>query len=554
MHFDAVLMEPRRARMEAGGFWAGRTPLDYFEACLAAGPEARALTAITVATGERRDLTWAELDLLSWRAAAGLRRLGLGKDDVLSCQLPNSWEFVVVYLAASRLGVVFNPVMPIFRERELRFMLRHGEVKAFVIPKLLRGFDHEAMAEAMRPDLPDLAHLLVAGQSFDTLLLDPALDAEVPAAREASARDRSGPNDVCQLIYTSGTTGEPKGVMHTANTMYANLRAYADRLGLGEADTVLMASPMAHQTGFMYGLLMPLMLRARMVLMDGWDKALAAKLVEAERISFTMASTPFLMDLTSAVQELGSDPSSLRIFLCAGTSIPGPLVERAQAVLGARILSAWGMTENGAVTVVAPSDPDDRSVNSDGFALPGMELEVRAPDGTPLAAGEEGELYVRGCSNFVGYLKRPQWNNTDAEGWFDTGDIARMDEAGYIRICGRSKDVIIRGAENIPVVEVEALLYKHPAVAMVAIVAYPDARLGERACAFVVPKPGEHFDFEEMAAFLERQQLARQYFPERLEVVEALPATASGKIQKFALRNRLREEFEAMSTGEKTNG
>lgn len=551
MKFDAVLMEPRREAMEAAGFWPGKTLLDYFEDCLARQPDAPALTSITVAEGGRRDLTWAEIDTLSWRAAAGLHRLGLVKDDVLACQLPNSWEFVVLYIACRKLGIVFNPVMPIFREHELRFMLKHGEARAFVVPKQFRGFDHEAMAEGMRPDLPDLQHIIVAGgsgaNSFDALLLDPALEADA-ALRELSAKARGDANDVCQLIYTSGTTGEPKGVMHTANTMYSNLVAYAGRLGLGSGDIVLMASPMAHQTGFMYGFLLPVMLGARMVLMDSWDKDLAARVIAEDRVTFTMASTPFLMDLSNAVAEGGTDSRSLRIFLCAGTAIPGPLVERAQAVLGAKVLSAWGMTENGAVTVVAPSDPDNRSVQTDGFVLPGMELQIRGTDGAPVPPGHEGELYVRGCSNFVGYLKRPQWNNTDAEGWFDTGDIARMDEAGYIRICGRSKDVIIRGAENIPVVEVEALLYKHPAVHQVAIVAYPDDRLGERACAFIVPKPGQTIDFAEMAAFLGAQRLAKQYFPERLELRDRLPATASGKIQKFALRNELKAEYEARRT------
>ncbi|WEF24733.1 cyclohexanecarboxylate-CoA ligase [Paracoccus sp. S3-43] len=548
MKFDAVLIEPRRARMEAEGLWPGKTLLDYFEECLAEKPDAPALTSIVVGAGIRTDLTWAQIDARAWRAAEGLRRLGLVKDDVLACQLPNSWEFIVLYIACRRLGVVFNPVMPIFREHELLFMLKHGEVKAFVVPKIFRHFDHEAMAEGMRPDLPDLRHIIVAGgagpNSFDAALMEPALD-DAPGLRETSARDRGDANDVCQLIYTSGTTGEPKGVMHTANTMYANLVAYSDRLHLGAGDIVLMASPMAHQTGFMYGFLMPVMLKARMVLMDSWDKALAARLIAEERVSFTMASTPFLMDLSAAVEEGGTDASSLRIFLCAGTAIPGPLVERAHAILGAKVISAWGMTENGAVTVVAPEDPDERSVHTDGRPLPGMELQIRGTDGKPVTAGHEGELYVRGCSNFGGYLKRPQWNNTDAEGWFDTGDIARMDEAGYIRICGRSKDVIIRGAENIPVVEVEALLYKHPAVQQVAIVAYPDDRLGERACAFVVPKPGQALDFAGMTAFLKEQHIAVQYVPERLEVRDRLPSTASGKIQKFALRNELRAEYEA---------
>jgi cyclohexanecarboxylate-CoA ligase len=158
-----------------------------------------------------------------------------------------------------------------------------------------------------------------------------------------------------------------------------------------------------------------------------------------------------------------------------------------------------------------------------------------------LAPGETGRLLVRSCSNFGGYLKRPQWNNTDADGWFDTGDRAHIDTAGYIRISGCSKDVIIRGGENIPVVEVEALLYKHPAVAMAAIVAYPDERLGERACAVVVPKPGQSLDFAGMVEFLKAQKLAIQYVPERLLVRDTMPATPSGKVQKFRLREMLRD-------------
>jgi len=547
MKFDAVLLEPRRAKMEAERLWPGKTLLDYFETWLSERPDALALTSIAFSPQQRHDFTYAELDRLSWRVAAGLHRLGLRKDDVLACQLSNVWEYVVLYIACRKLGIVFNPVMPIFREHELRFMLRHGEARAFVIPKVFRGFDHEAMVAALRSELPDLDHVVVIGgegkNSFDAMLMDPALD-NMPGLSEISARDRGNANDVCQLIYTSGTTGEPKGVMHTANTMYSNLVAYADRLELSESDIILMASPMAHQTGFMYGLLLPVMLGARMVLMESWDKAAAARLIAEERVTFTMASTPFLMDLAAIVDELGIDVSSLRIFLCAGTAIPGSLVERARRSLGTKIISAWGMTENGAVSVVSPADPDERSINTDGFVLTGMELQIRGADGKPAPKGLEGELYVRGCSNFVGYLKRPEWNNTDAEGWFDTGDIARIDAQGYVRICGRSKDVIIRGAENIPVVEVEKLLYENPDIEQVAIVAYPDDRLGERACAFIVPRKGVTLTFEDMVRFLDSRHLAKQYYPERLEISERLPATAAGKIQKFVLRNMLREAHE----------
>lgn len=543
MEFDAVLIEPRRAAMTAAGFWHDKTADDYFDACLATKPHERALTSLSSVTGARRDLTWAELDLLADRAAIGLRKLGVGRNDVVSCQLPNSWQFVVTFLGCSRIGAVFNPVMPIFRERELGFMLRHGEAKVFVVPKLLRHFDHEAMAATLLAELPDLEQIVVqdgpGDNSFDALLSNPAFDAE----RASITRDtRLGPNDVCQLIYTSGTTGEPKGVMHTANTMYSNLIPLSERLHMSDRDVVMMFSPMAHQTGFMYGWLLPLMLRARMVLIDVWDKSLAAHTIETDGVTWTMASTPFLMDLTAEVEDRGIDPSSLRIFLCAGTAIPGPVVERAQSVLGAKVISAWGLTENGAVTLVRPEDPDNRSATSDGLPLPGIELQLRNAAGQICQVGEEGEIYVRGCSNFGGYLKRPQWNNYDADGWFDTGDLGRLDAEGYLRISGRSKDIIIRGAENIPVIEIEAIMYKNPAVQSIAIVGYPDDRLGERACAFVVTRPGHSLSFADMQTHLKAHQVAIQYWPERLEVRDALPCTASGKIQKFALRKMLREE------------
>lgn len=547
MEFDATLIAPRIKAMTENGYWQDKTVNDYFDICLAECPDKRAITSIIAATGARTDLTYRQLDKLANRVSVGLNRLGVGKNDVVACQLPNCWEFVATYLGCSRIGAVFNPVMHIFREHELLFMLRHGEAKAFVSPSMFRGFNHEAMAEGMRPELPDLQHIIVLGgageNSFEALLQDPEFE-EDKGLRSLVTSNLPGANDVCQLIYTSGTTGEPKGVMHTANTMYSNLVPYAERLDLGAEDVVLMASPMAHQTGFMYGLLMPIQLRASSVLLDSWDKDIAARLIEEEGCTFTMASTPFLADLSNAVSDLGVNSASLRTFLCAGTAIPGAIVEHARATLGANIVSAWGMTENGAVTLTNLDDPDERSVNTDGYPLAGIEVQMRLADGSIAPVGQEGELFVRGCSNFGGYLKRPQLNAVDKDGWFDTGDIARCDERGYIRICGRSKDIIIRGAENIPVIEVETVLFKHPSIASVAIVGYPDERLGERACAFVVTRPGKEFSLADMTEYLAAQHLSKQYWPERLELRDALPSTASGKVQKFALRNMLREELD----------
>ena len=543
MQFDPVLLAPRRAESIAKGWWHDRTINDALDACLATCPDQLALTAVRSESGDVRRFTYRELARMADRIAVGLSRLGVGRDDVVAMQLPNWWQFTALYLACSRLGAVVNPLMHIFRERELSFMLRHGEAKVLIVPKVFRGFDHEAMARALQPSLPDLRRIVVVGgggpDDFDALLTQPAWEQEDDADALLHG-SRPGPDDITQLIYTSGTTGEPKGVMHSANTVMANILPYAERLHLTHDDVVLMASPMAHQTGFMYGLVMPIVLRARVVLLDVWDPKKAAELIRTEGVGFTMASTPFLTDLTKTVQETGAGVPSLKTFLCAGAPIPGALVEQARQVLGTKIVSAWGMTENGAVTTIRPEDDDVRAFTTDGCALPGVEVRVVDDAGQTLAPGEVGRLVVRACSNFGGYLKRPQWNATDADGWFDTGDLAHLDAAGYLRISGRSKDVIIRGGENIPVFEVESLLYKHPAVAQVAIVAYPDERLGERACAVVVHKPGQHLDFAGMVEFLKSHKLAVQYVPERLVVRDAMPATPSGKIQKFKLREMLR--------------
>ncbi|WP_346296323.1 cyclohexanecarboxylate-CoA ligase [Rhodopseudomonas sp. P1] len=545
MEFDAVLLPPRRAASIAAGLWHDRTINDDLDACVAHCPDKIALTAVRLDSGAVRRFSYRELATLADRVAVGLSRLGVGRGDVVAMQLPNWWQFTVLYLACSRIGAVLNPLMPIFRERELSFMLKHGEAKVLVVPKSFRGFDHEAMARGLQPDLPALRTIVVVdgggADDFDTLLTTPEWEKQ-PDAAAILQGSRPSPDDITQLIYTSGTTGEPKGVMHSANTLMANIVPYAQRLALRESDVILMASPMAHQTGFMYGLMMPIMLRASAVLQDIWDPAKAAELIRAERVTFTMASTPFLTDLTRVVKESGEPVPSLKTFLCAGAPIPGPLVEQAQAGLGAKIVSAWGMTENGAVTLIKLDDDDKLASTTDGCPLPGVEVKVIDGDGKALPPNQIGRLVVRSCSNFGGYLKRPHWNGTDADGWFDTGDLAYMTADGYIRISGRSKDVIIRGGENIPVVEIEALLYKHPAVAQVAIVAYPDERLGERACAVVVPKTGASIDFAAIVEFLKAQKLALQYIPERLVVRDAMPATPSGKIQKFRLREMLQQD------------
>ena len=537
MQYDHERLMARRAQMVARGDWRDTTLLDHLARAVAKTPDRTAVVAIrSDEMASERRITYRELDRLSGHVAGNLRARGVGPGDTVSFQLPNWWEFTVLHLGCLKAGAVSNPLMVIFRERELGFMLALAETKVLVVPAQFRGFDYPAMVARVRDRLPALKHVFAAGgdtpdaEPFDALLTP----AECPA-------NHLNPDGIIQLLYTSGTTGEPKGVLHTSNTLLSNLVPFAERLGLGEADVIHMPSPMAHQLGFMYGLILPVMLGCTAVLQDVFAAPEMARQIVQEHATVTLGATPFLNDLTEHMEKTGTATPSLRVFASAGAPIPRALVTKARHTLGAAIVSAWGMSENGAVTTTKLDDPEERATSTDGCALPGMEVRVADPNGALVPPGELGELQVRGCSNFVGYLKRPELDNTDAEGWFGTGDLARMDE-GYIRIAGRSKDIVIRGGENIPVVEVENLLFRHPAIAEVAVVGFPDARLGERACAFVKTREGQTLSFAEMTEYLNAQSMARQYIPERLEIVMEMPRTPSGKVQKFRLREMARQQ------------
>lgn len=543
MDFDAVLLPPRKEKMLQQGYWLNTTILESLNQAVHQNPDKVALVSYKTEEQSEKSFTYREILHTAQKIALGLKNLGVQKQDIVSCQLPNWWEFTLLYIACRRIGAVLNPLMPIFRERELSFMLKHTESKVFIVPKTFRKFNHENLAYQLQENIKSLEHVIVIGgegeNNFETCLLNHGLDHD-PQMLETLNDVKITADDVAQLIFTSGTTGEPKGVMHTANTLFSNIVPYAKRLNLNKDDVILMGSPMAHQTGFMYGLIMPILLQAKAVLQDVWDVNTAIHLIQKYQVSFTMASTPFLNDLSEAVLDTHQSLDSLKLFLCAGAPIPSTLVQKARQNMGVKVISAWGMTECGAVTMTRPEDDDERSFNTDGLPLSGVEVKIVDDQGHLLAANQSGTLMIRSCSNFGGYLKRAHLNETDEYDWFDTGDIAYQDERGYIRIAGRKKDVIIRGGENIPVAEVESLIYLHPDIATVALVPYPDERMGEKACAIVKLKENtEHIALKDLVDFLKQHNLANQYLPERLEIWNDIPMTPSGKIQKFKLRELL---------------
>ena len=535
---DGLMLTPQRLEQERqAGHWQNLTSEDFLQKALQANPDKIFIVDYNSVSGRQRTISYRQIDRFSKRIAARLAGLGIERGDVVAVQLPNWWEFVAIHLACVRIGAITNPLQPIFRERELEFMLGFADTKLLFIPEVFRGFQYAPMIDAIRAQLPELKHVFTVGgaqRSFEQAFIDQRWEDEIDVDDLISERQLE-PDEVAEICYTSGTTGQPKGVLHTYNTLVACTGPTA-AFELDEKSVALMSSPLSHQTGFLYGFLTPLMRGAKVVYQDIWNADEAARLIHDEGVTYTMGATPFLADLSSTPALDKYPPNSLSLFVCAGAPIPRVLAKSAAQRFGARIAAGWGMSENGLVTITQPGDSEEKVFGTDGIGWPGQEVRVVDENKHPVANGVVGDLQTRGSANFVGYLKRPEAYDLDEDGWFDTGDIAVMDEDGYIRITSRAKDIIIRGGENVPVVEVEELLYRHDAIVDAAVVAMPDARLGEKGCAFVTLKDGATLSFEDLRDYFAECRLAKNYWPERLEIIQDFPRTPSGKIQKFKLR------------------
>lgn len=541
MGFETMLTEEYRKRYESE--WPNKTILDYLKEAVTSNPDKLAIV------DRKSRYTYKELSELVDRAALGLLELGLKKGDVISIQLPNWNEFVILHLAITRIGAITNPLVPIYRDREIRFMAKMAESKMIIVPDEFRGFNYPDMIKRLLPEWPSMQHVFVLGDHVPEGMnsLSSFLNEPWERRRDRAELDQIqlDPNELVEVIFTSGTTGEPKGVMHTHNTVLTAPVYWIDHLSLTADDVVFMASTFAHQTGFLYGVCLPIIFGGTAIYQDIWNPNEFLELIEKERITFTTSATPFLQDVIQAERIEDFDISSLRVFIAVGAPIPRAVVKQADEKLPCKILSGWGQTEDGMVTATLIDDTEEKLTSTDGAPFPGMEIKVVDPQGRTLPPNVEGNLLCRGPALFVGYLKRLEQTKSEFDGdWFMTGDRAFMDQDGYIRIAGRSKDIIIRGGENIPVAYVENVLYEHPDIANVQIVAMPDARLQERACAFITMKPDkEALTLETMKQFLEAKGLTKQYWPEHLEVIDQFPTTPSGKIQKFRLRELIKEKM-----------
>jgi acyl-CoA synthetase (AMP-forming)/AMP-acid ligase II len=532
---DVVTSPDRRRSYEAAGLWDDTTLAGRVSAHAAASPDT---LAVVDAAGRH---SYGSLAGDAAAVATAMRSRGVAAGDVVSIQLPNRYETVVAAVAAQSVGAVINPLLPNYRQHELVNVFTTAPPRMILTPGEYRGFDHRGLVGAVvaASGAPAPVHV-VGGDSpgpdavaFESLLGDgsDSLDAGVAS-------------DVSELIFTSGTEARPKAIMHTERNANFSVRVAWDDLGVGPGDVVWMPSPLGHSTGFNYGLRFAMYHGLPLVLQDRWSGSDAADLVAAERCSYTLAATTFLQDLVEEAGRRGVPLDSLRLFGCGGAPVPPRLVDAAGSA-GVQVLRLYGSTEVLVATWNRPSSGERQRRETDGRPMSHVEISIVDDDDRPVAAGQPGELLVRGPNTCVGYYADP--SRTAAtflpDGWVRSGDVLvrtkddRDDD--YVTVVARKKEIIIRGGLNIAPREIEDLLGGFAEIERAAVVGLPDDRLGERMCACVVLRPGSSLSFDDMVERLRAAGLATYKLPERLEVLDTLPATASGKVQKHELVRKL---------------
>ncbi|EHP4334971.1 medium-chain fatty-acid--CoA ligase [Escherichia coli] len=532
MKVTLTFNEQRRAAYRQQGLWGDASLADYWQQTARAMPD-----KIAVVDNHGASYTYSALDHAASCLANWMLAKGIESGDRIAFQLPGWCEFTVIYLACLKIGAVSVPLLPSWREAELVWVLNKCQAKMFFAPTLFKQTRPVDLILPLQNQLPQLQQIVGVDKlapATSSLSLSQIIADNTPLTTAITTHG----DELAAVLFTSGTEGLPKGVMLTHNNILASERAYCARLNLTWQDVFMMPAPLGHATGFLHGVTAPFLIGARSVLLDIFTPDACLALLEQQRCTCMLGATPFVYDLLNLLEKQPADLSALRFFLCGGTTIPKKVARECQQ-RGIKLLSVYGSTESSPHAVVNLDDPLSRFMHTDGYAAAGVEIKVVDDARKTLPPGCEGEEASRGPNVFMGYFDEPELTARalDEEGWYYSGDLCRMDEAGYIKITGRKKDIIVRGGENISSREVEDILLQHPKIHDACVVAMPDERLGERSCAYVVLKAPHHsLSLEEVVAFFSRKRVAKYKYPEHIVVIEKLPRTASGKIQKFLLR------------------
>jgi acyl-CoA synthetase (AMP-forming)/AMP-acid ligase II len=505
----------------------GRTLWELVEARSEATPD-----ALLAVDEDMRTITFGEFAIEAERTAAGLLSVGVRTGTVVSWQLPTWIESLVLVAALSRLGAVQNPILPIYREREVGFVTRQARTDLIIVPSVWNNFDFEGMATGIAAENGH-GSVLVADKKLPQG--DPNVLIDVPFD------DGAGEDDAVRwLFYTSGTTADPKGARHTDASIAAVAYAMAQRMECTARDRSALVFPFTHIGGITW-LFTALQTGCSLILMEAFSPTATPEVLARENVTLAGSGTPFHMAYLAA-QKASPTPifPEVRGFPGGGAPKPPQLVVDIRAAFDAPVLSGYGLTEAPILTMASIDDSDEELALSEGKPMPGVEIRLVKPEGGIAGPGEDGEVRAKAPQLMKGYLDAAlDVEAFDEDGFFRTGDIGRFDDQGNLMITGRLKDIIIRKGENISAKELEDMLFRHPKIADVAVIGLPDAASGERACAVVqLTDPADSMSLADLVAFLLEEGLMKQRLPEQIELIELIPRNPSGKVLKHVLREQ----------------
>lgn len=487
-----------------------------------------------------KELSFREVKQYSERVAKHFKSIGLRKGDVIAVQLPNTIEFVIAHLAAAQMGLIFNPLSPNYREQELLYMLKHCDTKALIVSGKQSKFDYEEQAYNIQKKLSHLSHIIVVGERHEKESISFMKLLEDDVGFDDLTLSTVVPDDPMLIMFTSGTESNPKAVLHTYRTFVATHLQNGYEYGITDQDHMFCLTPLCHMFSLPM-IMIGLHQGARHYIREDYSVEFIINDLISEQISFLVAAPAHLMDILHAVNHREAEKMNLRLTLTGGTKIPSQLVKNIREVLKSTVSAQWGMTEVCAGTFTRPADAPRKTWESVGRACPSGKVAI-VDDETEeiLPVGESGEIVFKGDSLFVEYYRNEELtkNTMIANGYFRTGDRGFLDKDGYLYFIGRTKDIINRGGLKYHTSEIEEALLMHSKVNQVAIVSVPDSRLGERACAYISLRNNNQLSFEEMQSFLRDKGFATYKLPEYLEVLDELPTTSTGKINKVPLREK----------------
>lgn len=541
---DLKINEDAKQRYYDAGWWTTDTIVDVWKCQSALDPD-----KVFATDDQGGCMTYAEIDFASDKVAAWLMDAGIQAGDVVTFQMPTWVEFVPIFLGIAKAGGVMHPVARNYSEIDLAYIMNKVSSRAFICPTHHHTTDHEQLALDCLKDVDSL-------ESSRILLVrktGPAPKTDLPTYEEllsSNLRPDRLPSvsadDVAVILSTSGTTGKPKQALLTHNNILFSEKVFVGGLSLTCDDIMFMPSPLNHATGFFHGIVSPILLGGSTVLQQDFNADRAIELINEHGCTWSMGATPFIYDILGSMDRNATRTPTLKLFLSGGAPLPGTLVSCAKEH-GITLCECYGSTESCPHAYVPPKECEKWNGAWSGITLPGIEISIVDEARKPVAPGTQGEEASRGPNVFVGYLNDPEQTDAalDDEGWFYSGDLAIMDEEGRLKINGRKKEIVVRGGENISTREVDEAASAWDGICDQATIGAPDARMGERICLFAVANPAYNDTprLEDLLAFLKERGVSKRLWPERLELIEEIPHTPTGKVQRFKLAEELKRRM-----------